>query len=422
MRRPHGFVDLRPVRQVPAFRRLWIGTTLSILGGQLTLVAVLYQTWSLTESTVAVGSIGIAQAVPTVVCGLAGGALADAVDRRRLVLVTTTAQIALAALLAAQAYAGVQSLPLLLGLVALQAACGGLGAPARRSFFARLLPADMLSAGLAVNHLSFQASMLIGPTVAGLVVAAGGVSACYLLDAVTFGAALYGVLGLPSMRPEGGTTTTTRPGIGAIWSSWRFIGSRPVLRGAFLVDLLATVMAMPVALFPTINDERFGGDPETLGLFFSAIALGGIVAGTMSGLATRSARPAAVMLTAAAVWGGGIAGFGLAQQLWLALGCLVLAGAADTTTVISRGSIVQLATPDSQRGRVSAVEYVIGVSGPDVGNFRGGLVGGLTSASFAAVSGGLTCVAGIAVLAASSRSLRRFSISRPEPTEVPVAD
>jgi predicted MFS family arabinose efflux permease len=413
-----AFVDLRPLRETLAFRRLWLGNTLSIVGGQLTLVAVLYQTWSMTDSTVAVGAIGIAQAIPMVVFGLIGGSLADAVDRRRLVLATTVGQIVASGLLAAQAYAGLDSLPVLLGLVAFHASCGGLGAPARRTFPVRLLPDDLVSAGVALNHLSFQISMLVGPALAGIVMGAWGVRTCYLIDTLTFVAALYGVTRLPMLRPESGST---RPSVGAIWSSWRFIGSRPVLRGVFLIDLMATVMAMPIALFPTINDERFGGDPETLGLFFSAIALGGIVAGAMSGLATRSARPAVVMLISAALWGFGIAGFGLAPQLWLGIGCLAIAGAADTTSVITRGSIVQLATPDSHRGRVSAVDHIIGASGPDLGNFRGGLVGALTSASVATVSGGLLCAAGIGVIAVSNRTLRRFTVRRNEP-EPALAD
>jgi MFS family permease len=411
VRSPVRLVDIQPLRESAAFRRLWLGNTLSGLGGQLTLVAVLFQTWTLTESTVAVGAIGLAQAVPMVVFGLIGGTLADSVDRRRLVLATTIGQLVVTALLAAQALADAGSLPLLLALVGLQGICAGLGGPARRTFPVRLLPEQLVSAGLALNHLSFQVSMLIGPALAGLVIGISSVGACYVLDGVTFVGALYAVLRLPSMRPVG---DTDRPGLRAIWSGWQLLARRPVLRGTLLVDLLATVLAMPVALFPAINEERFGGDPETLGLFLSAIALGGIVAGAGSGRATRSPRPGVIMLAAATVWGIGIAGFGLSQQLWLALGCLAVAGAADVLSVISRGTIVQLATPDSYRGRISAVEHIIGVSGPDVGNFRGGLVAGATSASFALVSGGALCVAGVVAVAATNTALRRFTTRQRE--------
>jgi MFS family permease len=405
-------VDLRPLRTTPAFRRLWMGNTLSGIGGQLTLVAVLYQVWTVTDSAFAVGAVGLAQAIPMVVFGLIGGSLADAVDRRRLVLGTTVGQIVVASLLVAQAVAGLDSYGILLGLVAAQATCLALGAPARRTFPVRLLPPDQVGAGIALNQLSFQVAMLVGPAVAGVIVAAWGVGACYLIDAGTFVAAAYGVGRLPSLRPLG---EPTQPGIAAIWSSWRMIARLPALRGALLIDVLATVLAMPVALFPVVNEERFGGSPETLGLFFSAIAVGGVVAGSVSGIATRSERPARVMLVAAGGWGAGLAGFGLAQHLWLALACLAVAGAADMISVVSRGSIVQLATPDSHRGRVSAVEHIIGVSGPDVGNFRAGLVAAMTSASAALVSGGLLCLLGTVVIGATNRSLRRFAVLSREP-------
>jgi predicted MFS family arabinose efflux permease len=397
-------LDARPLRSSPPFRRVWTGTALSTLGGQLAVVAVLHQTWELTASPVAVGAIGLAQAVPMVVFGMVGGALADAVDRRRLVLATTLGQMVAAGLLAVQAFVGLDSLAVLLGLVALQSACGALGAPARRTFAARLLPADQVGAGLALFNLGFQASMLVGPALAGVVAARWGVGACYAVDTLTFLAALYGVVRLPALPPDG---AVTRPGLVAVVAGWRFIAGKPALTGAFLTDLIATVLAMPIALFPVFNAERFGGDPQTLGLFLSAIAVGGIVAGLASGTVTRAQRLGLVMLLAAGVWGVALAGFGMAPSLWPALGCLAIAGAADTISVISRGALVQLATPDAYRGRVSAVEDVVGMAGPYLGNFRAGLVAGATTAGVAAVAGGLMCVLGVVVVAATNHALRR---------------
>ncbi|GAA5135621.1 MFS transporter [Pseudonocardia adelaidensis] len=401
-------LDARPLRSSPPFRRVWVGNALSTVGGQLAVVAVLQQTWELTGSPVAVGAIGLAQAVPMIVFGLVGGALADAVDRRRLVLVTTLGQMVVAGLLAVQAFAGVGSLSVLLALVALQSAAGALGAPARRTFAARLLPADQVGAGLALFNLGFQVSMLVGPAIAGVMAARFGVGACYAVDTLTFLAALYGVVRLPPLPPDG---AATRPGVAAVVAGWRFILGRPVLAGAFLTDVIATVLAMPIALFPVVNAERFGGDPQTLGLFLSAIAVGGIVAGLASGTVTRSRRPGLVMLVAAGIWGVALAAFGWAPSAWLALGCLAVAGAADTISVISRGALVQLATPDVYRGRVSAVEDIVGMAGPYLGNFRAGLVAGATTAGFAAVSGGLLCVLGIALVALTTPALRRPAMS-----------
>lgn len=401
--------DVRPLRSSPAFRRLWVGNSLSAVGGQLAVVAVLHQVWQLTGSPLWVGMIGLAQAVPMVIFGLVGGSLADALDRRRLVLSTTTGQLLAACLLAAQALTGLGSLAVVLALVAVQSACTALGAPARRTFAVRLLDEGQVSAGIALNHLSFQLAMLVGPVVAGLVAVRWGVGVCYALDAVTFGAAFYGVLRLPSLRPSGAVAA---PGLRAVIDGWRFVGHRQVLRGALLTDVLATVLAMPVALFPAINEAKFGGSAATLGLFLSAVAVGGILAGVGSGTVSRARRPGAVMFVAAAVWGTGLACFGLAPSLWVALAFLAVAGAADTVSVISRGSILQLATPDSHRGRVSAAEHIVGVSGPDLGNVRGGIVADATSVTFAVVSGGVLCLVGVAVVAAGHPQLRGFTPAR----------
>lgn len=404
----HGLVDLRPLRTSAAFRRIWAGSSLTALGQQVTVVAVLFQVWELTGSPVWTGAIGIAHAVPLVVFGLIGGSLADSVDRRALVRWTTVAQILSALGLAWQAVEGLESLAVVLALVAVQAACGALGSPARRTFASRLLPREQVPAGIALQHLSFQGAMLVGPALAGLVIARWGLTACYLLDAATFVASLYSVIRMPAMPPLG---LAHRGGARAIVDGWRLIAARPVLRGSFATDLVATVLAMPIALFPVINEIRFGGDPETLGLFLSAVAVGGITAGVLSGAVTRARRTGVVQLGAATLWGLALAGFGLAEPLWLALSALAVAGAADTVSVVSRAAMVQLATPDSHRGRVSSVENIIGMAGPHLGNFRGGLVAGVSSASFALVSGGLLCAAGVLAIAGSNGPLRRFRLA-----------
>lgn len=419
------FVDTRPLRTSPAYRRLWAAGFLSGIGAQLTTVAVLYEVWELTRNPAAVGAVGVAHAVPTIVFSLVGGWLADGHDRRRVALAATLGQILAVGLLAARAIAGIGSFAVVLALVAAQAGFAALGAPARRTFIPRLLPAEQVPAGVALTHLTFQVSILVGPALGGLVIAAGDVQACYTVDGLTFAGALYAVLRLPSIRPQpsggaAGTGESAKPGFGrSFWGGIGFVATRPVVGGAFLTDVLATVLAMPVALFPAINEERFGGDPETLGLFLTAIGVGGITAGLASGRVTRTGRPGVVMLVAAGVWGAGLAGAGLAPSAWLLFGCLAIAGAADTLAVISRGAIVQLATPDDYRGRVSAVEQIVGVSGPDVGNFRAGLVGRATSATFALVCGGALCAAGVFGVAVLNRPLRRFTPPR-DATERPA--
>ncbi len=400
-------LDTRPLRDHPDFRRLWIGTTPAAFGHQIATVAVLLQVWHLTANPAWVGAIGLARAIPMIAGSLLGGPLADRLDRRRLMLWATAGATVASVLLAGQALAGADSLGLILALVAAQATCGSLSAPARRALIPRLLPADRVAAGVALNHVSFQAAMLAGPALAGLVAAAWGVAACYLVNAAASGVALYAVARLPAIPPTG-SAASPAPHLRAVIEGWRFIARRPVLRGSLLTDLAATVLAMPIALFPMVNEERFDGDPRTLGLFLTAVAVGGIAAGLTSGAITRYPHPGRVMLVAAAVWGVGLAGFGLAGPWWFAMGCLVVAGAADTVAVISRGAIVQLATPDTHRGRVSATEHVVGAAGPDLGNYRGGLLASLTSSTFSLVSGGVLCVLVVAVVAGRNRPLRRF--------------
>jgi MFS family permease len=403
-------IDTRPLRSSRAFRRLWLGTSASAFGGQMTTVAVLFQIWEMTGSPLWVGAIGMAHALPQIVFGLAGGSLADAVDRRRLVLITTFGSVVVATLLAAQALARLNSPAVVLALVAASATAGALGAPARRTFVPALLDRDQVAAGIALTHLAFQSSMLIGPALAGLMIAGWGLPACYLVDALTFGMALYGVARLPAMRPAG---AAQRAGVAAVVAGWRHIARRPVLRGSFLTDLVATGLAMPVALFPMINEEHFGGGPETLGAFLSAIAVGGTIAGMLSGTITHAGRAGIVQLGAAATWGAALIGFGLVASWWPALLCLAVAGAADTVAVISRGALVQLATDDRYRGRVSSVEQVVGVAGPELGNVRAGLLASLTSAGFAVVAGGVLCVVGVAVVAMTHSTLRDFAVTRP---------
>lgn len=398
-----ALTDLRPLRASKPFRRFWIGSSLSVLGSQFATFAVSYQVWVITRDPIWVGVVGLASAVPLIAFSLIGGSVADAVDRRRLVLVTTAVQLVVALGLAGQALAGLDSVPLILALVAVSATAIALGAPARRTFTARLLPAELVPAGLALTHLSFQAAMLLGPLAAGLVTAQLSLSATYALDALSFAAGFLGVASLPALPSAPGAD---RPGRSAIAAGLRFVRRSPEVSGALLSDLAATVLAMPVALFPVLNQERFGGGPTTLGLFLTAVAAGGIGASVLSGRVTRSPRPGRVMLVAAFGWGLTLAGVGLAANLVTVLALLAVAGACDTVSVVSRGSLVQLATPDRYLGRVASMEHLVGMAGPELGNARGGVVAALTSPALSLVSGGL-----LAALAVAAVAWRRPEVS-----------
>ncbi|MFD7508743.1 MFS transporter [Streptomyces sp. NPDC059853] len=423
------FLDLRPLRTSRPFRALWIGASLGSAGHQIATVAVLAQVWELTRSPLWTGAIGLAGAGPALVCGLAGGSLADALDRRTLVRVTTAAHLLAALALLGQAVAGNTSVLLLLALVGAASGASALGAPARRTFPVRLLPSDQLAAGLALQGMAFQVSMLAGPALAGLLLARWDFPAAYGCQAAALVVSLAVTFRLPPMPVVGGDRPAAdgasagasggrkrRPERGG----WGFVLRRPTLWGSFATDLSATLLAMPVSLFPLVNEARFDGDPRTLGLFLSAVAVGGITAGLFSGTVTRLRRAGAVQLTAALVWGLALAVFGLAGPLWLALGALAVAGGADTISVVTRGALVQWETPDRYRGRVSSVEHIIGMAGPEAGNFRGGLVASLTSAPVALVTGGLAGAAAVAVVAVVNRPLRTYTLPEPEPETDPA--
>ena len=402
--------DITPLRTSPQFRRLFLGSVLSIIGSSFTSYAVPLQVYNLTHSPLAVGSIGVAALIPTLTVGLLGGSVIDAVDRRKLVLITSSALSVVSVLLAVQAIAGLRLLWLLYALVAVQSALAAVNAPARRTFVPSLLEPGLLTAGLALNRLGFQLALVAGPALAGLVTAAAGghLQACYLIDAVSFGGALYGVAGLPPMPPLAGAL---RPGLRAVGQGLRFIRRSQVLSGAFLADLNATVLALPVALFPAINAERFGGNPVTLGLFMTAIGAGGVLISAVSGPLRRVRRPGLTMLVTVGVWGAAFAGFAVARSLWLTLGLLAVAGAADTITVVLRGLIVQAVTTDALRGRLTSAEYVIGVGGDSLGSLESGALGSLTSPVISALAGGLAC---LAVSVALGLALPAFARYRPE--------
>ncbi|MGC0327714.1 MFS family permease [Streptomyces sp. SAI-170] len=397
-------LDVRPLRTSPLFRRLLIGRTVSTLGGFMTAVTVMYQVWDMTHSTVWSGAVGLAQALPLVGVGLVAGAFVDRSDRRRVYLVATVGQAVCSVLLAVQAFAGTVPVAVILALVAAQSAFGALGAPAAGVFLPRLLPRDQIAAGLALNQVTGQAMMLLGPAVAGLVLGWWGIGVCYVVDAVSFGVAFYGAFGLPALPPEG---EKSRAGMHGVLDGLRFLTGHRVVRGALVTDLAATLLAMPISLFPVVNAERFGGDPRTLGLFLSALAVGGVAATAFSGPLTRLARPGPVMLVASGTWGAALVLFGMTEAAWAAFATLALAGAADSVAVLSRTTIIQTHTPDALLGRVTAAELIVGQAGPHLGNLRGGLLAGWTSGATALITGGLMCLAAVATVAGTTPELRR---------------
>jgi MFS family permease len=401
--------DVTPLRTQPRFRRLFAGTALSGIGSGLTAFAVPLQVYDSTRSPLAVGVLGVVGLGPTLALGLLGGPVLDAKDRRSVVLVCSSALAVVSAVLAGLSITGLTAVWPLYVLVAIQSGLNAVNVPARRAMTPGLLPPSQLAAGLALNRLSLQLTMVVGPALAGVITAAAGghLQACYLVDFVSFGAALYGVARLPAMPPDPGAA---RPGLRAVVEGARFIRRSQVLAGAFLADLNATVFGLPVALFPAINAERFGGRPVTLGLFTAAIGVGGLISSALTGPVSRVVRPGLIMLVTVAIWGAAFTGYALAGSLWLTLSMLALAGAADTFSVVFRSIIVQAVTTEALRGRLTSAEYAISVGGDSLGRLESGALGSLTTPVFAALAGGLATVVLSGVIGVAMPGFARYRL------------
>jgi len=418
--------DITPLREHPAFRRLWLGSMLSQTGSSMTNFALTLQVWDMTRSTAAVGGLGVATLVPMLLIALPGGTLADTFDRRKLILVMTTCQTAVSGLLFAQALIGPgpAGLWLLYALEAASSAIGAINAPARRALIPGLVGKEQLAPAMALNRIVFQTMMIAGPALGGVIASVSGVKGCYLVDAVTFAGSFYGVGRLPAMPPKR-TRDRTQGKLALSLEGLSFIRRSQVLAGAFIADVSATFFALPLSLFPAINAERFGGDPRILGLMPAAIGVGGMITAVLAGPVRHVSRQGLAMLASVGVWGLSFAVFAVAPWLWLTLLALAMAGAADTYTVVFRGVIVQTVTPDEFLGRVNAADYVVGAGGGQLGSLEAGLVGSLTTPVISALSGGLLTIAAAIALGAALPGFRRYRApvpaAEPRPAEPAVA-
>lgn len=410
-------LDLSPLRVSMPYRRLLLGDAVSVLGTQVTVVAVPLQVYAQTRSAAAVGLVGLAGLLPLIVFGLYGGAIADAVDRRRLVLLTTSGQLLLAVVLVAQAALGVGSTLLLYAVVALQAGLFAIDSPARQAFVPRLLPKELLPAANALKQVEFNLGVTVGPLLAGVLVARFGYEAAYALDAVTFGVALLAVAGLPSMPPAGGGR---RAGTASVVEGLRFLRSRQVLLMTFVVDLVAMVFAMPRALFPALAEQVYGGGAQTAGLLYSSLAIGALVGALFSGWLGRIHRHGIAVLVAIMAWGLSVTLFGLTDVLWLAVVFLAAAGLSDMVSAVFRTAILQAAAPDEMRGRLGGVFIVVVAGGPRLGDARAGGGAELVGLQGSSVAGGLAVVGVTAAIAAGARRFRSYDAREPQPWDAPA--
>ena len=419
-------VDVEPLRRDRDFRLLWIGQVVSGLGRQVTTIVLPYQVYVLTGTPLAIGALALVQVVPIMAFALGGGVVADAVDRRRLLLLT---QAGLAA--ASLALAALSLLPAtpVLAIYAVAFVAAGLGSidqPARASAVPRLVPRERLPAAIALGQLNFQAAGVVGPAIGGLVLASLGIGACYILDAVTFAAAIAALLLIAPIPPAHGAV---RPSLAAMAEGLRFARRRRAILGTFVVDLNAMIFGMPTALFPILALDVFRVGPAGLGVLAAAPAAGALIGALLTGWVGRVRRTGRAVLWAVAGWGLAITAFGLSTFSFpLALVFLAAAGAADVISAVLRSAIVQLVTPDELRGRVTSIHVLVVTGGPRLGDVEASAVASLVGAQFSVVSGGLLCLVGILatirafpeLAAFDMRQVARLEARLPEPVPVPT--
>jgi MFS family permease len=396
---PRLFPDITPLRTSREFRLLWSGQLVSQAGSSVRLVAIPYQIYLLTGSSLAVGLIGLFSAVPLIAFSLFGGVIADAFDRRRLLLVTQVALALTSAALALGTQIGVSSPAFVYAVVAVASAFSAFDNPARASLMPTLVERRQLAAAATLQQVLFQTASIAGPAFAGVVIVTFGVAGAYWIDAASFLAAIAAVslLRAPRRAPAARRQHVLR----SLAEGVAYFRSNRILLATMSLDFLATFFGSPRALFPYYADRVFRVGPEGLGLLFAAPGIGSLVAALSAGWVPRVHRQGLAVLVAVASWGLAIVAFGaLSDGLFpLALLFIALAQGADTISTIFRITILQLVVPDDLRGRLVSINSMFVIGGPMLGQVESGAVAALVSPEFAVVSGGAACVGAVALVA-----------------------
>lgn len=403
-------VDIGPLRRHRDYRLLYVGRLISFFGSMITFVAVPYQAYALTHSSLVVGLFGVVQLVPLLLLAFLGGALADAVDRRRLVRVTELALAALSGALLVNALLPRPQLWVLYVVAALASGCDALQRPALDAILPRLVERDELAAAGALNTLRGTFAMILGPAVAGLLIAGIGLPATFGVDVATFAVSL---VALGMMRAVPPPEDAERPSLRRIVDGLRYARNRPELMGTYLVDIVAMFFGMPIALFPALatqyaRENRAIAAATALGLLYTAPAVGAFLASATSGWTRRVHRHGRAVILAAGAWGLAITGMGLAPGLAGALVFLTLAGGADAVSGLFRGVIWNQTIPDALRGRLASIELISYSSGPLLGDVESGAVASAFTPRVSVLSGGIICVLGVGALALALPQFRRY--------------
>jgi MFS family permease len=399
------FADVTPLRRSVQFRWLFGGMSLAWLGRQLTVVAVPYQVYQLTGSTLLVGTLGIAQLVPLLLTSIIGGAIVDSVDRRRLLIIAQVSLMITAIGLAVNASLAEPRVWLIFALSGLNAGISAVDSPARNASVPALVGRDLLPAALALNQVLGNVAKTVGPAIGGLLIAKTNLTLTYGLEAVAFAAGTVFMFRIGSLKPKGGGQ---RFGWESIKEGYSFLRERRLLQANFAIDLNAMIFGMPQALFPAIGVVVLGGDAATVGLLYAAPGAGALIAAVTSGWVGSLRRQGRAVVVAVIVWGAAIAGFGMAKSVIVAVVLLAIAGGADVISAVFRNTILQLAVPDRLRGRLSSIHIAVVSGGPRLGDFEAGAVASVTTPQISVVSGGLVCIIGALIIAKKMPQLAAY--------------
>ena len=387
------------------FRLLWAGSFFSQIGSQMFVVGIGWQIYDITRSPLALGLLGLSRAVPLVIFALGAGVIADAMDRRRLMLVCQVVMLALSAALGLWTLRGLDIVWPVYLVVALASAARTFETPARQALVPALVPRQHLTNALSLNVLNGQTATVIGPSLAGVVIANLGVAAVYWLDALSY-LAVIGSLVLMRVRPEphAGTSVSLRAALDGI----RFLRSEPIILSTMLLDFIATFFGSALTLLPLFARDILRVGPEGLGLLYAAPSAGAVIAGIWMSLVAGSRRQGLLLLAAVMAYGLCTTVFGLSTSFWLSMLMLAGVGAADTISTVIRNTIRQLRTPDELRGRMVSVNMLFFMGGPQLGEFEAGVVARLAGGPFSVWSGGVLCMVAVGLLAWRVPALRTY--------------
>jgi MFS family permease len=418
----HIFLDLRPLRRSRDYRALIAGLGVSVLGTQLTTVAVPFQVYEITRSSLMVGLVSLTSLFPLIVGSLLGGSLVDAMDRRKLLLIVESFAALCSAGLALNADLGPSLWPLFV-FPAITAGLSGMDSSARNAMLPGLVGMELLPASNAIFQSLFQTGAIVGPAVAGLLLAGAGVHVIYWLDVLSFLIALSAVAMISPQPPAAAASgAVTRPGWRSTLEGLRFIRRSQPVQGAYLIDLNAMVFGMPRALFPALAATRFGGGASTVGFLYAAPGFGALLGALTSGWVGRVQRQGLAVVFAVLVWGLAITGFGLVRWLPAALILLAVAGWADVLSAVFRNTMIQFAGPDGMRGRLMGVNMAVVTGGPRLGDLEAGAVATAFGDTVSVVSGGLACIAGALLVAWARPGFTRARSSLPRPGAEDLAE